>query len=1219
MRVRSAGWLLTLALAVILTACTSPPSAPPQPMGHTPAVVAAGRLPLAFEPNSGQAPPDVRYVARGLRYRLWLNADEAVFAPPAGDPTDGAALRLRLIGASAPTLAAEDELPGKANYFVGTDPAGWRRNVPTYRRVVYRGIYPGTDLVFHGSQRETEFDFVVAPGADPRAIRFELAGADALALDQGDVVVRTRHGHLRLRKPIVYQETGGTRVPVDGQFALHGRRVAFEVGAYDRARPLVIDPVVTYSTYLGGTGDESGRAIGVDGAGNIYAAIAGMGIVKLSADGSTLLYSTVLGHATMTAIAVDTAGNAYVAGTWPQPRSGFGSEYPVTANALRPSPGQSCFQGSSDGVMAKLSPDGATLLYSSFAGGNCSTFANAIAVDSAGNFYVTGNSSAGGMPTTRPPFGSGASFPGWIQVVAADFSRYVYAAFILAGDGALVEPHAIAVDGTGNAYIAGSRGGGASGDFPTTPGAFQTISDPSSTPWVMKISPDGAQLLYGTYFGNANTRIAALAVDAAGNAYLAGYAAAGLPTASAMQPAPAGGSDAFVAKLNPGGSALIFSTYLGGSADDAATGIGLDGSGNIYVAGGTDSINFPQRNALPPQFGAAGSNFVTVLTPSGSSFVYSTYLADAQTLVNAMTVTPAGTVFLTGETRSTSFPTVRPYQPTFGGGSEFGGDAFITKIAAGSGSCPTGQFLAEYFGNIGLTPPARRTACETAINYNFGAGGPAGLPTDNFSARWTGRFSFAAGTFMFTVRADDGVRVFVDGTLVIDGWRDQPATTYTATRTLTAGEHEVKVEYYERGGDAVIQASWTGGGGAPAPRLTALTPNRATAGGPAFTLTVDGTNFASSAVVVWNGVVRATAPVSSTRLTATIQPSDIATPRAVPVTVRNPDGQVSNALTFTVDTDTSTCPEGQYKAQYFSNIALSGAAARTACETNINYNYAAGGPAGLPVDNFSVRWTGFFQFPGGGVTFTARADDGVRVFLDGVAIIDQWRDQAATTYGVTKTVAAGRHEVRVEYYERGGAAVIQMSWAAGAIPFPTLSALTPANAPAGGPAFTLAADGTNFVNGATLLWNGVARTSTFVSATRVTASIPAGDIAAPGSASVTLRNPNGQTSNARTFTIGPAQGGGTVRVFVTAPTGGATVSGTVWFTVWIENAAAGSKTYTLSVGGSTITSNTTTSNGPVSLAWPTATADNGTRTATVTVRDSAGSTGNASVMLTIKN
>jgi hypothetical protein len=237
------------------------------------------------------------------------------------------------------------------------------------------------------------------------------------------------------------------------------------------------------------------------------------------------------------------------------------------------------------------------------------------------------------------------------------------------------------------------------------------------------------------------------------------------------------------------------------------------------------------------------------------------------------------------------------------------------------------------------------------------------------------------------------------------------------------------------------------------------------------------------------------------------------------------------------------------------------------------------------------------------------------VFVDGVLLINGWKDQPATTYTASRTMTAGLHEVKVEYYERGGDAVAQVSWT-GASTAPTLTTLTPATATAGGPAFTLTVDGSKFVSGATVRWNGVARTTTFVSATRLFASIPASDIAAAGSASVTVRNPDGQISGALTFTI---TSGNSFAVAITAPASGATVRGTVWFTVWVEGAAAGTKTYTLSVGGKTIDSTQTTSNGPVTLAWATSAADNGARTATVTVVDSANAIGRASVTVNVAN
>jgi hypothetical protein len=1305
------------------------------------------RLPLAFEPNVGQAPEDVRFVSQTAGHRLWLGQDDARFVSGRNDvPGSEDGIRVRWLGGRATASLVGAELqPGRAHYYLGRDPSGWRTDVPMYGRVVYRGVYPDVDLVFHGTQRDAEFDFVVHPGGDPRMVRLEITGADALALEGDDVVMRRGATRLRLHKPVVYQDTPAGRVPVAGRFTLHGQQVAFDIGVFDRTRPLVIDPVLTYSSYLGFGNDVVGAAdggldIGIDSALNMYVVMPTR-VVKLSADGSTLLYSTVIGDIQPKRIAVDAGGNAYLAANCGYPRSGFTFDC-ATTTALATC--HAMFQGDLMGIVYKLRPDG-TLVASTTIGGNSTVEMDGIAIDSGANIYLTGYAVYGGLPHTTGAFGppAGTIGTGFVQAIAADFSRYLYAgAFTDANEGS-VRPHAIAADATGAAYVTGFAG---NSQFPTTAGSFQpTLAGASGAGFVTKLAPDGSQLVYSTFLGNQSTSPAAITVDGSGNAYVAGHAGIGLPTANAIQPAPASASDAFVTKLDPTGSALVFSTYLGGGADDAATGVGLDSAGNVYVAGATDSTDFPQRNALATPLGSAGSNFVTALTPGGNAFVYSTYFADAQTFVSAMTVAPGGAVFLTGTTSSTAYPTVRPFQAALNGTQ----DAFVARLDPGgaTGTCGTGQFFAEYFGNVTLTPPAARTQCEASVSYDWGIGGPAGVPPDNFSARWTGRFNFAGGKVTFTARADDGVRVFLDGALIIDGWKDQPATTYTASPDVSAGEHEVKVEYYERGGDAVVQVAWTGAGGSacqaglflaeyfsnttltapatrtacegapsyswgtggpaglpvdnfsarwtgrptfnagtytftvraddgvrlyldgallidgwkdqpattytarptltagthevkieyyerggdaviqaswaptgalPPPAITTLTPNSTTAGGPGFTLTVDGSGFVSGSSVFFNGHANPTTFVSATRLTSSIPLDDIKAAGTFPVFVVNPDGQRSNIVNFTVAPSGSSCPAGQFFAEYFANLALTAPATRTACEASVSYDWGAGGPAGLPVDNFSARWTGSFPFANETVTFTVRADDGVRLYLDGTLIIDAWKDQPATTYTRMLGVTSGNHQIKVEYYERGGDAVIQLAWG-GTTTGLTLTTLTPSSATAGGPAFTLTADGTGFVAGATLRWNGAARTTTFVSATRVTASIPASDIAAAGSVPVTVANPDGTTSSAQTFTITPA-GGDTIKVFITAPANNATVRGTVWFTVWLENTAAGSKTVTLSVNGTTIGSpTTTTSNGPISLAWSTTTADNGARTATVSVRDSANATGRASITLNVAN
>jgi hypothetical protein len=769
--------------------------------------VSLSRLPLAFEPNVGQASADVVYMSRAGGFRLSLADGEARFAAP-GSVDPAKAIRLRWLGGvAAPAVIAGEPLPGKAHYYLAPDI--FRENVPMYGRVVYRGVYPGIDLVFHGSQRDAEFDFVVHPGADPRAIRLEVAGADGLALEADDLVARRGETQVRLHKPVVYQEGPDGRMPVDGRFRVSGHRITFEVGDYDRGRPLVIDPVVTYSTYLGGAGGEGSSSVAADAAGNMYATV-GNSIVKLSADGATLLYSVVLGDATPRMLTVDAAGNAYVLSTCPYPRSGIQTFCPGGGSIDGKSPIPTA-QGDYMATVTKLSSSGQRLFGANM-GGNGSVNPTGIALDPAGNIYVTGWGNWRDIHATRPPFappGEPSGFPAFVEVIAADWSRYIYVVeFLTNGEGEL-RPTGIAVDATGAAYITGFAGA----RFPVTAGAYQAAPGGGSpgAGVIAKIAPDASQLVYSTFLGNGGTHPNAIAVDGSGNAYVAGYAGAGLPTAGAIQTAPAGGTDAFVSKLNASGSALVFSTYLGGSLDDAAVAIGLDQAGNVYVAGGTDSTDFPQRNALPPAFGTAGSNFLTALNPAGNDFVYSTYFADAQTLLNAMKVTSGGTVYLSGTTSSPSYPTVKPYQATLGGSA----DAFIARVEPGASvnPCGAGLFFAEYFPNTSLTPPSARTACEASINYDWGIGGPAGVPPDNFSARWTGRFNFAGGNVTFTARADDGVRVFLDGTLIIDGWKDQPPTTYTTMRNVTAGEHEVKVEYYEKLEGAVIQVGWTGAGG----------------------------------------------------------------------------------------------------------------------------------------------------------------------------------------------------------------------------------------------------------------------------------------------------------------------------------------------------------------------------------------------------------------------
>ena len=664
-----------LAIAPVLHTASGIVTTPPAPRGSTVRAQIA-TLPLLFAPSEGRAGADVRYVSLGPGPRMELTRSEVrLGTAPAARGRRPVTLALAA-GARPRSVEAEDLTPAKLHDYGSKDPARWRPDLPTYRRVVYRDLYPATDLVFHGSQGRAEFDFVLRPGATPRAIGLDVKGADRVTLEGADVVVHAGDEIIRLHEPVVYQEGAAGRERVNGRFTVKGRRIGFQVAAYDRTRPLVIDPVVSYATYLGGAGDQTGAGIGIDAVGNIYTAIrtlpsspvsAPAQIVKLSKDGQTLLYAVELGGMTPRGLVVDPAGNAYVIS-----ECGYGDPTcPILHPLAEGRPQVS--HGDFGSFVTKLGPSG-VLLFSTSMGGFGQVRAGGIAVDKAGNIYATAAGPYGQFPVTRPIYNAQPGGPSVVvEAIAADTSRFLYVVSFQ-GSGELFTISAPAIDSAGAVYITGES----SVSWATTPGVIQPAPPGPDQPVgvVAKLAADGS-LAYGTFFGNPQTTPTAIAVDDGGNAYITGTAGAGLPTVNALQPALAGGaSDAFLARLNAGATALVFSTYLGGKGDDAAVGIGRDARGNVYIAGPTTSMDFPQRNALPSLFGTAGSNFLAALTGDGAALVYSTYFADAQTTIAAMHATSSGTVYLTGATSSAAFPTVHPFKGMLTGAS----DAFVAQL-----------------------------------------------------------------------------------------------------------------------------------------------------------------------------------------------------------------------------------------------------------------------------------------------------------------------------------------------------------------------------------------------------------------------------------------------------------------------------------------------------------------------------------------------------------
>src|SRR3989441_926920 len=489
---------------------------------------------------------------------------------------------MKLLGANpTPRVTGVEELRGRSNYFIGNDPAKWRANVPTYAKVEYRDVYPGVNLVYYGNQRQLEFDFIVAPGADPQRIRLGVEGADRLDLDaQGDLVVQTGGAQVRLQQPHVYQMANGVRQEIESRYVLNDHHeVEIWVAAYDTHKPLVIDPTLAYSTYLGGTGFDEGFGI-----------------------------------------AVDSLGQAYVTGVTAS------LDFPTTAGAF-----QSSSAGSEDAFVTKLNPTGAVLVYSTYLGGTNSDVGLGIAVDSLGQAYVTGETFSADFPTTAgafQPSSPGGFSDAFVTKLNPTGAALAYSTYLGGTD--FDEGFGIAVDSLGQAYVTGVS---ASLDFPMTAGAFQPrFAGGSLDAFVTKLNPTGAALAYSTYLGGTGDEEGfGIAVDATGNAYVTGLTNSNLDfptTAGAFQRSSAGGiSDAFVTKLNAAGAALVYSTYLGGTGDEDGFGIAVDAAGHAYVTGITFSPDFPTTAGAFQPSSTGGDAFVPKPKPSRAALVFSHYLS----------------------------------------------------------------------------------------------------------------------------------------------------------------------------------------------------------------------------------------------------------------------------------------------------------------------------------------------------------------------------------------------------------------------------------------------------------------------------------------------------------------------------------------------------------------------------------------------------------------
>ncbi len=675
--------------------------------------------PLYFEENRGQFASNIRYRTTYNGQQVLLTPDGMIWKTRSGK-LPVTALQMRLVNSNSKALSeGVNRLSGEVNYLL----AGYRYlHIPTYSKVQYHDVYPGVDLVYYFNQQKLEYDFVLAPGADINRIKLTFDNARKVSLDKnGDLVIRTASGELRHHKPVAYQVINGEKREVQAQFRqTKVGEIRFEVAPHDPQQALVIDPSLSYASYLGGRDYDIGTGIAVDSAGNIYVAgtanslnfpispsayqkeLKGSDIfvTKFDSTGKTVLYSTFLGGSSTenaTGIALDTNGNVYVTG------STGSSDFPTTAGAYK----RTVNRG--DAFVAKLNATGSDLIFSTLLGGSGNEVGYGIAADSANNVYVTGSSTSADFPTTTGVFQSntrGGSFEAFVTKFNATGTQLVYSSYL--GGISNDEGLGIAVDSGGNAYLTGYT---YSSNFPTTTGAYQASFNGGtnlSDAFIVKVNTAGSALTYSTYLGGkANDLANGIAIDAAGNAYVTGTtigATNDFPTTTgAFQTSYKGSSvtggpvsDAFVTKLNPAGTALVYSTYLGGNGADQAFGIAVNTQGSAFITGSTSSSDFPTASDAFKIYVGAIDAFVAQLNAAGAAVPYATYLGGGgNDTGTGVALDSLSNIYVTGNTASLNFPVFpSAYQASTSGGQ----NAFFAAIKEGTNLLATSVTGASYRG-----------------------------------------------------------------------------------------------------------------------------------------------------------------------------------------------------------------------------------------------------------------------------------------------------------------------------------------------------------------------------------------------------------------------------------------------------------------------------------------------------------------------------------------
>ena len=714
-----------------------------------------GKIPLSFEANNGQVDGRIRFLARGPGYGVFFTSDGAVMRLLGTDAT----VHMRWVGGNRkPRLEGLQPTATRTNYLTGPDAALWHADVPNFSKVQYNDIYPGIDLTYYGNQRQLEYDLTVAPGVNSDRIRLQFDGVRKVELNtDGSLSLKTAHGEITQPMPVIYQEVNGRRIHVDGGYVVLNRRtVTFRLGAYDKTKPLVIDPTLVFSTYFGGTntgttGDQ-GNAITLDAAGNIYVTghttsadfpllnpfqntqrgqMDGF-VFKLNPAGTDVLYSTFFGGTANDeghSIAVDSGGNAFIVGFTSS------DNFPTTADAIQRTKGPL-----QEGYLLKLSPAGNSILYSTYLGGNGDDRALSVAVDPKGGIYVTGFTGSTNFPVVNgvQTTNSGGTADVFVMKLGPTLS-VVYSTYF--GGRGNDQPYGITVDAAGAAYVVGyttstnvdSNGNQESRpNFPLTSPLQTVYGGGTDDAFIFKLNPAGATE-FSTYWGGRGTDEATrVAVSPAGTVCFTGYTNSDtFPLVAPIQFVPIGGNDAFISCLGGDGKSAVFSTLYGGEANDGGVGVGFDADGNVFVAGYSDSILLRVVNAIQPLNFGQREGFIMKLDPAGQNVLYATYLGgDGVDAIVGLAVDAAGNAYITGITSSSTYPLApNAIQPQNNGGQE----VFVTKlnasdVVASSDFQISGQGGATVFTTANSTDPVFGYATADVPN----GGSPTGVEILSF-------------------------------------------------------------------------------------------------------------------------------------------------------------------------------------------------------------------------------------------------------------------------------------------------------------------------------------------------------------------------------------------------------------------------------------------------------------------------------------------------------